>query len=246
MAHPFIEALAPYRLPSGIVGMHDDNGKLGPGDNPYLRTSTAIFLCRKMGIPCDDLVASLDTYFRKNLALSTSWIPAPETEWSDNKGGLSHDEVNGIMCSSEFQAKYLHGYARDNNWVFRQEGTRKELLRAWYWRMMYLVPALRAIADEPVPALEQQLYRMKLWQTTRARYQEPGIDTSGRCLILLHSQWVHKFPTVMQQGMDRFLRKTAEQFGDIGGLYRVYYGANHPFTVFASGIPFKGERRVLT
>lgn len=243
--HPFLESLKPYQLENGMIGEIAADGRLTIGDNPYLRTATAIFLARRIGAPDLELVLALDTYFMRRLGLSHNWIPKPESDWGSNTTTLSHDEISGLACSSPYRAKYLYDHAKERNWVFTDSREGSDKLHNWYWRMLYLVPAIRAIAGHPVPWLEQILYAGKLKATTFNGWKEPNIDTSGRCLIVLQSQYSDRFPKIMRSSMASFMEKTAEQFGDLSGLYRVYFRDGHPFTTYSAGIPFVGERRLL-
>lgn len=197
-------------------------------DNPFIGNATREFIRQKLGamFPLDET----GEYFRQRLALSTTWLPKNPSSWS--RPGLSHDDINALLCHGEEYANYLYHGAKF--WSFNSEGTWKNFISSLYWRMGYLVPAIRAAAEKRVPWFEQKWYA---WDIKKAS-EAPIGDTSTRCLYVLQSMYLDKFPPIMQKAMKEFLLKCNEQYGDISGLYKIYFWENHPFTIYTKGIKF--------
>lgn len=221
--------------------------KLGErNDNPFIGNATDLFIRNhilRSNTSVENAEKYRDAYMRSlsflthRRTLSSTWLPSTAPTWSSP--GQSHDDINALLCHGHEYASYLYNGGRQRLWIFNSEGTLKGWFKGTYLRMGYLVPAIIAATKEgngykKVPWLLQKWYAWDLKQVSKL----PVGETSTRCLILLQSQYANIFPPIMKDAMLKFLAVSQEQYGDVSGLYKIYFGEEHPFAKYTKGLKF--------
>lgn len=206
-------------------------------DNCFLFTATDIFVKYKL-YPGYDLLGErliINNYYKLRVEASpTKKLPLPNPSWGH--ANLSHDEVNGAACASKHLAKEL--YKNSPLWMFNATGNFGDNFRGWYYRFGYLVAFLKVRADVKPNILDEIRYEKQLKRISELPWQEPDINTSSRCLVLLQSQHMNEFTPRMRKAMETFLARTEEQFGSLDGLYGVYF-RGHAFAEYTKGVKFR-------
>lgn len=225
----FEASLAPYTV-NGVPTL--TNNPPAITDNPFLMLATAVFVKKKLGHDpyIQEAVSALGEFYVK-CGGSYKKVPLPPKSWGHPN--ISHDEVNAIYCVEPWPI-----YHAQFCWIYNATGNFFDYFRGWYYRFGYLVAFAKVMTDRKPNWLDEWRYCRELKRISELPWQEPEINTSSRCLVLLQSQWLGKFTPNMQKAMIGFLLKCEEQFGDVGGLYKVYFGESHPFTYYTKGIKF--------
>lgn len=223
----YLEAIAPYRDAYGLV---TPTKPANLTDNQFLFHATHISIMRRLRLsPVSYEVEIFTEYYLDRLAASQGCVPLPQKSWSHPN--LSHDDVNGIASVLPFTMRPLF-------WSFNATGSFLDYFRGWYGRCLYLVPFIKVMNGKTPTWLEQQLYRFHCWRVSRLPWGNAG----AKCLLALQAVHQDQFPPVMKKAMRDFCSAMNTMYGDLGGLYAVYFSPEdpqnptHPFAVFTKGV----------
>lgn len=100
----------------------------------------------------------------------------------------------------------------------------------WYGRFIGFPVFIRTVGGESVSIIRKAMWTLSVYWTCRT----PASNTSNKILLWLMYQCLPHKGLVYQF----WRRKMTHQYGDVGGMMSVYYGARHPFTVAAKGRSF--------
>lgn len=234
-----IEDSRRYMHPDGTISLHPP---LHKSDNNFLFTATYHFILHKIGVGDPE---AREKFFQYIISREVEkGLYTPEASWSDPT--ISHDEINGIVAFDAQFARDVFEYGVDTNWSFMNLGwqhfwakkTWKERFKylggQWMFRMGYLVPFIRIRAGRKVPLIEQIGYCLALI----GKSLNPPGETSGRCLIIIQSQFIKDMPTLMRLAQKSFLLTCQKDYFDLSALYQIYFGPDHFFTRHTKGVKF--------
>lgn len=216
--------LEPYTEPCGLVGLVP-NPPDGSTDNGLLFTATSEVLKKVLGER--QLIPGLE-----ELALSAEVLPGVLSRWPlDVKGAsITHwDDHCGVACASMPMAYRILCHGRATGWRFGGE---------FLARIIDFAPAV-TMASGASPGFLGQLAAClgllgNLW--------EPKQETSGKCLLYLKCR-VYDWHTARGYPLLRLCVKLwrarmRRLYGDLSGLYTIYFGPDHPFTRHTVGVDF--------
>lgn len=215
----YLEDMRPYLDERGLAS----NERALHSDNPFLYQATHISVLDHLGLGLFDAVSDFLDYLNARKSAGNGRLPLPEVSWGH--GNLSHDEVNGI-------ASVVPREAVAPLWIFNATGNLLDYVRGWYWRCLYLVPFIKVMNGVEPSWLEQQLYAFHVRRVMKSQH----FSTSSRCLLALQAQHKRRFPKVMGLAMHEFCEHINEDYGGLHGLYYIYFGPKHPFTVHTTGV----------
>lgn len=220
------ELIIPFLLQNGTIGLKPNNPV--QEDNPHLFTATFEILSDKLEEA--SLIIKYHTGYLNSCWYNGFYLEKPENDLDP----VSHDEYIGITSINTSAAKNIVKYGLKNNWCFNNHDPLKFSFRHWHYRFLYPVPYYMFRAGITPNPPDQILFALKAYTTTKKEYG----DTSTKCLFYLMSHFRHEMPYIMRKACEYFLLKMEKQYGDVGLLYQVYFGATHPFTVVMTGKSF--------
>lgn len=237
-ARDFLYACLPY--------FHEEEGVMTltnppeTTDNNFLFTATMLHIARRLdAFWFENAVAGkLNSAFTK--ALNRQRIEPglfqPWKSWGDMQN-LSHDEILGLATAHIDIAREVARYGKKHFWVFDNLGQPGIPMRQWMGRFPTLVHYIKSRAMTPDWNPVNYIYATLEFSLTD-RTTPPG-TTSGRCRRYLMAYWFYERSSgPLQWAAKKYLRRLQETYGDVAGLYQIYFGVNHPFTQFTKGISF--------
>lgn len=224
-----VDDIKNYMVNDTIVGLHYGSQQLE--DNTLLFTATYHALVEALDLH--------DPYTKLNF---NSWIEGCRVEPglfhrrpNFPERLISHDEQIGLCSYSTDLAKEIVDYGKRKWWSFNNQNPGKFTLRSWHGKMLHPITyyKFRANGDSGLNLLDKLLW------TGVAIYsalQEKG-DTNGRCQLWLQSRHLrHSKSWIIKLGNWFFLRDIKKRYGDISGVYEIYYKSHHPFTKHTKGL----------
>lgn len=217
----FNEEIKAYTEPCGGVGL-ERNPPDGSTDNMLLFSATAIELAKALKEPARQAQFEL-------LAMRCEASPGCFRRKVDRSSEITNwDDHVGASCASPFLAKRVLGHGRRNYWLWGEE---------FLARIVDFVPAIKAAADEPLSLIDQVLACIGLI----ANLFEEREETSGKCLLYLKCRVYdrHRGKYRLLDACVKLWRwRMTRLYGDLAGLYLIYFKAHHPLTWHARGLPF--------
>jgi hypothetical protein len=111
---------------------------------------------------------------------------------------------------------------------------RYKVKQDWYGRFPGFPPFVRLACGAPVQDDGLSLF----YASVRVTCGTPKDNTSDKVLMWLQWQVIPQEHYLIKEAYEYWKKAMTEQYGDLGGLMAVYYGADHPFTVAARGRSF--------
>lgn len=233
IAEDFIQAMAPYKNPQGFVTLKPNQDQ--PDDNAHLFSATYLAVLANCFGWIDHGFEISYWLFASNCRTLPGLFDRSPTNISRL---ISHDEQIGICSASIMYAVEIVKRGIRSKWFWKNwfydnvDGTRQ--LSTWHYRFGIAVPYYKHMG---VGKLGPNIIDQLCWSlnTVIASFQPKG-DTSGRCLIYLMSINVRHGRWLMRQACKFFLWKLWRDYGDLSGLYTIYYGSDHPLSQHTKGI----------
>lgn len=228
----FLDAVGPYTKANGLVSLHSPPQD---EDNEHLYAATFFSLAEDLQESEDsnsrlvDLKLDYHVYL-KSCAVSKG-LYARRPGWDRL---ISHDEMIGICSFGTYAAKDICDYGDQYFWCFDNNNPYSMTARAWHWRMGIAVPFYKLQGYGTTPTILEQLFWAGVVLTNCLA---PIGSTSGRCLIWLQMKTViSRGPFIMWASAKIWLWDFKRRYQDLSGLYSIYFGPVHPYSVFSKGI----------
>lgn len=212
-------------------------------DNQFLFSATYYEMVRRLGGE-DPAFAEFELFVNAQQNPGRPGLYTPPPSW--DVPVISHDENVGLCVADPVLASDIAHYGIWHGWVFNNldfAWTKANLVLIagqWQARFGWTVPFMRIAGGLPSGTILTWLFNnltfaLELYIATRS---EPG-ETSGRCMLYLISRTVlTKGSLPMKLAMSWFLADCEKTYGDLNGLYKIYFGPVHPMALAAVGMPF--------
>lgn len=227
------EAIEPYQYPSGIVGLYKNAQQYE--DNCHLFTAAYLHLSAKVAPSPEDYDDETDGKYNE-FCIQSEMMPGlfqrtPENHWRI----ISHDEMIGICLNDRAFAKRIVDYGKSNHWCYDNRVPNEFTVRGWQPRFLSAIPFYKARARVKLSLYDKLIWSIDAITTT---FKASG-HTSGRQLLYLtlkemeqQGSWLVNFSAKL------FKRDLRMRYGDLQGFHKIYYGEEHPLTVYAQGVDF--------
>jgi hypothetical protein len=156
---------------------------------------------------------------------------------------IGHVVIGELLPTDD--AKFIHERGERMNWTYSVAYPdvafnpflpwRYKVRQDWYGRFPGFPPFVRLACGAPVQDDGLSLF----YGSVIATCDTPKENTSDKILLWLQWQVIPE-PThwLVSQAYNHWKKAMTEQYGDLGGLFAVYYGADHVFTQAARGRSF--------
>lgn len=233
MDNSFRQACQPYFVPGESVISVDPPAVC---DNSFLFTSTYFFIAFNIrdeprAAFADDINSYRAAVYAKQLRPG---LYNAFQSWGDTN--LSHDELLGLAMIKDVCAS-IHAYGVRHLWVFNNLGGLKHLPGAFMGRFPLLVAFIRSGAG--VKQLNPLVVLLAALELLLADMRAPLGDTSGRCRRFLMARFLYSENRgLLRWAAGIYLKRLQKQYGDIAGLYAIYFHGIPPFAAFTKGVKF--------
>lgn len=209
-----------YTEPCGLLGLIPSPPN-GSTDNGLLFTATARML--------DPEHMSQAEY--EQLALSCEVAEGCFSRWPlvvKEPEVSNWDDHIAVSFASPLLAKRVLAYGRVHRWTWNGE---------FLARIVDFSPAVTMAAGESAGWFGRGLAILGLL----ANIWEPRGATSGKCLLVLKCRIYDRCASssaLLEAAVRIWRNHMRRLYGDLGGLYEIYYGKSHPLTRLAYGRDF--------
>lgn len=206
-------------------------------DNNYLFTGTFFFTAFRLSGASPDLTRMLTaSYFSLEFNRAEFGLYHPFKSWS--APNLSHDEILGLCILYPPLARDIFWWGCLHFWVF--DNIKQALFKPsqWIGRFPTLVYFIKSRAEVWEWNPFNYLYAcLEFLMIDRA---SPIGETSGKCRrFLMAHYFFQEKKGLIRYAASKYLDRLTYRYGTVGGLYSIYFGPTHPFTLHTLEMPFK-------
>lgn len=110
------------------------------------------------------------------------------------------------------------------------------VLQGWQTRFLYAIPYYKARAQTKLSLLNKIMYSLAL--IYEAKFVSIG-EISGRQLMYLTlDEMSTQKSWILNLGLSIFKKHLRDVYGDLSGMFEIYYPKGHPFVKYSKGVKF--------